>query len=98
LDLYCDAGLYGTLDRLDDELRFALIVSQVRLHPLAERPDTAADTELAGLAVQVNASPHAKCVRCWHHRPDVGTHAEHPQLCGRCVENVAGPGEVRRFA
>jgi isoleucyl-tRNA synthetase len=98
LDLYCEPALYQTLTRLGDELRFVLITSQVRLHPLAERPDTAVDTELHGLAVRVSASPHQKCVRCWHHRPEVGTHPEHPELCGRCVENVAGHGEVRHFA
>ena len=98
LDLYCDIGIYQALDRLGDELRFALITSQVRLHPIAERPDTAVDTDLAGLAVRVSASAHPKCVRCWHHRADVGTHAAHPELCGRCVENVAGAGEVRQFA
>jgi isoleucyl-tRNA synthetase len=65
---------------------------------MAERPDTAAATDLPGLAVRVSPSTHAKCVRCWHHRADVGTHADHPELCGRCVDNVAGPGEIRRFA
>jgi isoleucyl-tRNA synthetase len=65
---------------------------------VTEQPDTATATDLPGLAVRVAPSAHAKCVRCWHHRPDVGTHADHPELCGRCVENVAGPGETRRFA
>jgi isoleucyl-tRNA synthetase len=37
-------------------------------------------------------------MRCWHHRDDVGSSGEHPDLCGRCVDNVAGTGEVRRFA
>jgi isoleucyl-tRNA synthetase len=36
-------------------------------------------------------------VRCWHYRADVGRHAAHPELCGRCVENVEGGGEDRRF-
>jgi isoleucyl-tRNA synthetase len=98
LDLYCDDGLLKTLERLGDELRFVLIVSEVRLHPLAERQADATDTELTGLAVQVSASPHTKCVRCWHHRADVGADADHPELCGRCVENVSGSGEIRRFA
>ena len=39
----------------------------------------------------------AKCARCWHRREDVGTHAAHPLLCGRCVSNVDGPGEVRSW-
>ncbi|MCK4705390.1 MAG: hypothetical protein KAT90_07920, partial [Gammaproteobacteria bacterium] len=48
--------------------------------------------------IAVSASEHTKCVRCWHHREDVGQHTEHPELCGRCVDNVAGDGETRRFA
>jgi isoleucyl-tRNA synthetase len=28
----------------------------------------------------------------------VGQHAEHEDLCGRCVENVNGAGEAREFA
>ena len=56
------------------------------------------ETELAGLKLGISASTHAKCVRCWHHRADVGMHVAHSELCGRCVENVAGNGEVRYFA
>ncbi len=98
LDLYCDPQLQATLARLGGELRFVLITSDVRLHPIGDRPETAVDTDLSGLAIKVSASGNPKCVRCWHHRADVGTHADHPELCGRCVENVTGPGEARRFA
>jgi len=98
LDLYCAPALKDLLDRLGDELRFVLITSEARVHPLDARPEDAADTDIDDLAVRVTASPHTKCVRCWHHRDDVGAHAGHPELCGRCVENVEGPGERRRFA
>jgi isoleucyl-tRNA synthetase len=37
-------------------------------------------------------------VRCWHHRPDIGTDANHPELCGRCVTNLDGDGEERHYA
>ena len=51
-----------------------------------------------GVMIKVSKSEHEKCVRCWHHREDVASHDEHPELCGRCVENVAGNGETRAFA
>jgi isoleucyl-tRNA synthetase len=47
--------------------------------------------------IAVKPTEDAKCVRCWQRRPDVGTHAAHPQLCGRCISNVEGPGEERHF-
>jgi len=50
------------------------------------------------IKIKVSASAETKCVRCWHHSEDVGSNAEHPELCGRCVENVAGDGEQRLFA
>ncbi|TVQ87703.1 MAG: isoleucine--tRNA ligase [Chromatiaceae bacterium] len=98
IDLYCDEELHALLARLEDELRFVLISSDTRVLPQAAQPATAVVTELPGLAVAVRRSPHAKCPRCWQHRADIGADAEHPTLCGRCVENVAGAGEVRRFA
>ncbi len=97
LMLYCDDALKAQLDRLDDELRFALITSEAKVHELTGKPAEAVDTDDPGLAVVVTASAHDKCVRCWHHREDVGANSEHPELCGRCVENVAGAGEQRRF-
>ena len=55
--------------------------------------------ELDGAEVYVSAavSDAAKCIRCWHHRPDVGVDPAHPEICGRCVDNVTGQGEDRRW-
>jgi len=82
-------------------LRFVLITSAARLYLAGEPPKEAQHYTLPSndeLWVSVSASSHAKCVRCWHHREDVGVDKSHPELCGRCVENVAGSGESRQFA
>ena len=96
--LYVDERLAGLLGRLGDELRFVTITSTATLAPLADAPAELPDSAVAGLKVQVAPSPHDKCVRCWHHRPDIGTHPEHPELCGRCVTNLDGDGEERHYA
>jgi len=101
VDLYCGEELYQQLERLGDELRFVLITSDARLARETAASDDAIHYTLSNndeVWVAVMPSPHAKCVRCWHHRADVGANAEYPELCGRCVENVAGEGEQRRFA
>ena len=97
LTLYCNSELTEQLNKLGDELRFALISSRVDIKPLAESAD-AVQTDVDGLEVSVIKSAHAKCARCWHHREDVGSHSEHEELCGRCVDNIDGGGEVRYFA
>ncbi len=99
VDLYCAPEIKTALDALGDELRFVFITSYARVHDLEGRGDEAAATEMEGLYVAVAASAHDKCIRCWHHREDVGSNAEHPQICGRCVENVTvDSGESREFA
>ncbi len=98
VDLYCDGELAAQLDRLGDELRFALITSDARVHAAGEQPADAPESEVKGLWLTVAPSDHRKCIRCWHHREDVGSNSEHPEICARCVENVAGPGEARQYA
>jgi isoleucyl-tRNA synthetase len=96
--LYTDTALHALLDKLGDELRFVLLTSAARVQPLAAAPVGSHDTGLSGVKVALVLSTHAKCVRCWHHRDSVGGCAEHPELCERCVTNVAGAGELRRIA
>jgi len=96
--LYVEPALLARLEQLGDELRFVLITSAAALAPLDAAPADAAQTELPGLRLQVAASTDEKCARCWHRRPDVGADPAHPSLCGRCIENVCGSGEQRRFA
>jgi len=46
-------------------------------------------SEHAGLIIHpASKVGRQKCERCWHWETDVGSHAEHPTLCGRCVEAV----------
>jgi len=101
VDLYCGQELYEQLSLLGDELRFVLITSEARVHRETGRPGAAVHFTLTtndDLWLTVVPSEHRKCVRCWHRRKEVGTYVQHPELCGRCVENVDGAGEVRRFA
>ncbi len=95
--LYCDEKLKNELQKLGNELRFVLITSTAEVRALAEAQGAVA-TDLDGLQVSVKKSTYSKCARCWHHRADVGRFVVHPELCERCVENVDGKGELRKFA
>jgi isoleucyl-tRNA synthetase len=61
-----------------DSLRELLNVSQANL------VNTGAETVFA----TVSKADGQKCERCWHWETDIGKSAEHPTLCGRCVEAV----------
>ncbi|MBT8135975.1 MAG: isoleucine--tRNA ligase [Gammaproteobacteria bacterium] len=96
VDLYCEAPLHDALAQLGDELRFLLITSEAKAHAAADRPADAIAIE-DGLWMQVTVSQHAKCQRCWHRRADVGSSQAHPEICGRCIDNIDGDGEARRW-
>ena len=88
IGLRCGVADQNWLSPLVEELRFLFISGDVRL---------IADDAAQEIVVEAAATAKTKCVRCWHHREDVGSVAAHPQLCGRCVVNVDGEGEDRRW-
>ena len=96
--LYCEDALYATLATLGDELRFVLITSSANIATLDSTPHESIETDYTGLKLTIQASAANKCPRCWHHRKDIGRDTTHPELCGRCVQNVTGTGEQRQFA
>ncbi len=99
LVIHADEAVRTRYAESADELRFFFIVSDLEVAPLSPRPDDAVKVELDGAEVWASASVSnaIKCVRCWHRRDDVGSHAAHPELCDRCIDNIEGPGEDRRW-
>jgi isoleucyl-tRNA synthetase len=79
---------YEALAALGGDLKFVTITSAATLTLTKEDVVT----------VSVAPSTHQKCERCWHYAEDVGSHAEHPRICGRCESNLAGIEEARKFA
>jgi isoleucyl-tRNA synthetase len=99
--LYANEPAFKMLSGFGEELRFVFITSEAQVLPATQRPGDAVpagDGDSNGVWIKASAVTYTKCVRCWHKRPDVGSHAEHPQLCARCATNVAGAGETRRYA
>jgi isoleucyl-tRNA synthetase len=98
VDVYATPAAFARLNALRDELRFFLITSEARVHQVDAAPSHAVATGLQGVSIAVKETEAAKCARCWHRRPDVGQHAEHPEICGRCVTNLTTAGEKRTYA
>ncbi len=48
----------------------------------------------SGVAIAARRSAHAKCERCWNHRPEVGASPAHPTLCGRCQRVLGAAGAL----
>ena len=87
IDIFASGDIYQSLSILHEDLKFAMITSSAKLH---ERQ--------GDLHIDVRASQHKKCDRCWHYREEVGSHKEHPAICNRCISNLFEEGEVRSHA
>ncbi|ADP10076.1 isoleucyl-tRNA synthetase [Erwinia sp. Ejp617] len=97
--LYADAQLAEKLIGLGEELRFVLLTSGAEVADYAQAPDDAQQSDtVKGLKIALRKAEGKKCPRCWHYTSDIGQNAEHAEMCGRCVTNVAGSGEERKFA
>jgi isoleucyl-tRNA synthetase len=96
--VYVNPAVKVNLAQLQDELRFVLITSEAKVDDIANRPAESTLSEDGSLAILVSSAKGTKCTRCWHIKEDVGTNSDHPELCGRCVENVDGSGESRHYA
>ena len=77
---------FALLSSLALDAKFVFITSAIRI--------------LAGSDYKSNvrASFNTKCERCWHYVDDVGADPAHPTICGRCISNLHGAGEIRTFA
>ena len=70
------------LRRYEETLPLLLIVSDVRLQPVAAGPE---------LSIAVSKADGVKCERCWRIVPSVTQDTGREGLCGRCVEALAEP-------
>ena len=77
---------HALLASLGADLKFVFITSKLTLR------------EGEALAIESRSSEDTKCERCWHYSADVGADSAHPGLCGRCISNLHGVGEDRKFA
>ncbi len=89
LEFFVTDVTFDALSSLAEDLRFVMIVSSAKVTKVATEAEQ---------KIFVRPSTHVKCGRCWHYRADVGAHAEHPSICGRCVSNLFDAGEERSFA
>jgi isoleucyl-tRNA synthetase len=96
--VYVPEALAARFGMIGDELRFLLITGQANVALTTPLPGTAIKATPEDVWIEVKPSANPKCVRCYQLRPDVGSDPKHPEICARCVLNVEGPGEERRFA
>jgi isoleucyl-tRNA synthetase len=78
------------LGRYEDMLPTIFIVSQVELHSLGDAAQGNIVAEDGHVSITVGRADGEKCKRCWNYSTTVGESAQHPSICGRCVDELGG--------
>ncbi|HEY6007512.1 MAG TPA: isoleucine--tRNA ligase, partial [Geobacteraceae bacterium] len=81
------AELLAFLREYAGELKSIFIVSKVELVAELEGEAFAAEG-IEGMRIRVTAAPGEKCERCWCYDEELGTDAEHPTICPKCLAAV----------
>ena len=97
VSLYVDKTWLDILEPLESELRFLCITSGVSLAGYEACPKDAYTNESLRLGITVYSDEAPKCERCWHRAETVGSDKAHPTLCTRCVNNITGKDEIRKW-
>jgi isoleucyl-tRNA synthetase len=74
----------------EDQLRSIFIVSSVDLVDIDLMQDVPKNETMPGVKLKVFPSSDQKCERCWVHDHTVGHDRNHPTICERCVQALAG--------
>lgn len=84
-----DEELAKILEKHSGNLFHLFIVSGVRLAPESfEAYSVRLEEPGKELFVGVRRASGTKCARCWNYRISVGTSAEHPHICDKCIANL----------
>jgi isoleucyl-tRNA synthetase len=84
-----DEPLLKLLRGQEEMLRRVFIVSRVRLAENGSLDSGTEAVEIPGMRIQITPASAEKCARCWVHDETVGTQADKPEICDRCVRELA---------
>ncbi|CEN32341.1 Isoleucine--tRNA ligase [Candidatus Westeberhardia cardiocondylae] len=98
--LYAKKKLAKKLFILKNELHFALLTSSAKIKNFHEDYTEKATIckNIEGLKIFLTKSKKIKCPRCWHYKiDDKKENDRNKNICGRCINNIYGEGEKRKF-
>jgi isoleucyl-tRNA synthetase len=98
LDAEITLGVSGRLleylREYEDELSHVFIVSRVRFADPDSLDSYTEAVDIPGLLIDVKPASAEKCSRCWVHDETVGTQPDQPEICNRCVKELAAAGSA----
>ncbi|XBC38313.1 MAG: isoleucine--tRNA ligase [Buchnera aphidicola (Floraphis meitanensis)] len=98
ITLYVNNNIRKKLELLQDELKFLFLTSEIQIKNYSSAPNYAIKSKsIKYLKIYVTKINGEKCMRCWHIIPNIKNIDTKLKLCKRCISNITGQGEIRKF-
>ncbi|WWO97586.1 MAG: isoleucine--tRNA ligase [Candidatus Dasytiphilus stammeri] len=96
--IYTTGSIAEKLKTLGSELKFFLLTSSAEVRDYKLAPISSIHSQsISQFKLVLYKASGTKCLRCWNYTTDIGQNKQFPELCGRCVTNIIGKGEIRHF-
>lgn len=99
--LYINTKLADQLRVLNHELAFGLLVASI---VIVDYDDTCMpdqqhinDNGEINLKIVLTKTKGVKCLRCWNYTAYVNQYQNYLDLCSKCLQNIVGVGENRKY-
>ncbi|XZR52877.1 MAG: isoleucine--tRNA ligase [Enterobacteriaceae bacterium] len=86
--IYANKKLINYLNKFKNELNFIFIISYVKLIISKKMND---------FKIIINISKEKKCNRCWNYNNNISNISKYIGICNRCINNIFGKGEIRKY-
>lgn len=99
ITIYANSKLVKQLRVLNSELAFGLLVSSVLILDIYDENVDKTKIMLNSdeFEVILKKSKGKKCARCWNYTLNIIQHRDYLNICSRCLKNIIGSGETRKF-
>lgn len=98
--LYIDSEIATKLRFLNKELAFGFLVSSIVILDYENLSKSDKSDSLKGnlnLKIILKKTKGIKCLRCWNYVSQLSQHQDYFNVCYRCVQNIIGLGEERKY-
>ncbi len=89
--LYLEKNFFKKIKKIKSELKFFFLTSKLNI----KKKNNLSKKDF----FQLKCKEHygIKCKRCWHYVTKINNNKNYPNICKRCILNIIGKGEKRKF-
>ncbi len=91
ITLYLEKKFLKKIKKIKSELKFFFITSKVNLKKIKKK------NKKNFFKIICNKHNGIKCKRCWHYVNKIEQNTKYPNICKRCLININGNGENRKY-